>query len=210
MSPPQLRFRRLAADKTERRTQCSAGFGTKLYPIVFASARSLIDTECAYGLRYAELNNREGNNPWSIRQTAFYHKYTAADKSSSWIMIAASERIRSSLDLYVKSCTDLALFNPFEVHVLVLDSALANWRSYIIDLTERITLQVRMLALLPFNSFSLISCSRKKCLSHLLMGQIQFSFSMYESHFPLFKFQSWKCAEVDHNLGRGASAIKRI
>ena len=151
MSPPQLRFRRLAVDKTERRTQCSAGFGTKHYPIVFPSTRSLIDTECAYGLRYAELNNREGSNPWSIRQTAIYHKYTAADKSSGWIMIAASERTRSSLDLYVKNCTDLALFNPFEFHVLVLDSALANWRSYIIDLTERITLQVRSPALHPFD-----------------------------------------------------------
>ena len=216
MSPPQLRFRRLAADKTERRTQCSAGFGTKLYTIVFASTPSLIDTECAYGLRYAELNNREGNNPWSIRQTAIYHKYTAADKSSGWIMIAASERTRSSLDLYVKSCTDLASFNPFEIHVLVLDSALANWRSYIIDLTERINCQVRRPALLRLNSFLLISRSRTKCLSHLLMGEIRFSFLMYKSIPPPLlqslnsKFQSWKCAEVDHNLGRGASATKRI
>ena len=215
MSPPQLRFRRLAADKTERRTQCSAGFGTKLYTIVFASTRSLIHTECAYGLRYAELNNREGNSPWSIRQTAIYHKYTAADKSSSWIMIAASERTRSSLDRYVKSCTDLVSFNPFEIHVLVLDSALANWRSYIIDLTERITRQVRRSAFLRLNSFLLISCSRTRCLSHLSMGEIHFSFSMYrfpprplQSLNP--KFQSWKCAEVDHNSGRGASATERI
>ena len=28
MSPPQLRFRMMAADKTELRTRCSAGFGT--------------------------------------------------------------------------------------------------------------------------------------------------------------------------------------
>lgn len=30
MSPPQLRFRRLAADKTELRTRCSVGFGTEI------------------------------------------------------------------------------------------------------------------------------------------------------------------------------------
>ena len=30
MSPPQLRFRKLAADNTERSTRCSAGFGTKI------------------------------------------------------------------------------------------------------------------------------------------------------------------------------------
>lgn len=126
MSPPQLRFRRLAADKTELRTRCSAGF------------------ECAYGLRYAELNKRGGNRPWSIRQTAIYHKYTAVDKSSSWVMIAASQRTRASLDLYIGNAgsrIDLASLNPFEIHALVLDSALTNWRSYIIALTEQITHQ---------------------------------------------------------------------
>ena len=30
MSPPQLRFRRLIAVKTERPTRCSAGFGTAI------------------------------------------------------------------------------------------------------------------------------------------------------------------------------------
>ena len=58
-------------------------------------------------------------------------------------MIAASERTQSSLDHYVGSCTDLASLNPFEIHVLVLDSALTNWRPYIIALTEEITHQVR-------------------------------------------------------------------
>lgn len=123
MSPPQLRFRMMAADKTELRTRCSAGF------------------ECAYGLRFAELNKRGGNRPWSIRQTAIHHKYKAANKSSSWVMIAASEKTQSSLDLYARSCTDLASLNPFEFHVLILDSALSNWRSYIIFLTERLTHQ---------------------------------------------------------------------
>lgn len=58
-------------------------------------------------------------------------------------MIAASEKTQSSLDLYARSCTDLASLNPFEFHVLILDSALSNWRSYIIFLTERLTHQVR-------------------------------------------------------------------
>ncbi|CAD6565853.1 MAG: hypothetical protein ASARMPRED_008012 [Alectoria sarmentosa] len=53
----------------------------------------------------------------------------------------ASARTQSSLDLYVRSCTDLASLNPFEIHALILDSTLADWRSYIIALTERITYQ---------------------------------------------------------------------
>lgn len=35
MSPPQLRFRRLAADKTELRTSSSAGFGTMIRHMIY-------------------------------------------------------------------------------------------------------------------------------------------------------------------------------
>ena len=31
MSPPQLRYRRLVADRTELRIRCSGGFGTELH-----------------------------------------------------------------------------------------------------------------------------------------------------------------------------------
>ena len=158
-----------------------------------------------------ELNKRDGNSPWSIRQTAIYHKYMAADRSSSWIMIAASERTQSSIDLYIRNCTDLASFNPFEIHVLVLDSALSNWRSYIIDLSERITYQVRRAVLCRLASLLLISFSRTKYLLHLLMGRIQLSFLMYNS-LPSHSaptFSRLEFAEADHSSGRGASAIKR-
>ena len=35
ISPPQLRFRRLAADKTGLRTLCSGGFGTKIRHMIY-------------------------------------------------------------------------------------------------------------------------------------------------------------------------------
>ena len=96
-------------------------------------------------------------------------------------MIAASERTQSSLDLYVKSCTDLTSLNPFEIHVLVLDSALANWRSYIIALTERITHQVRRAVCYRLELLLLTSCSQTKSLLPLSMGRIHPSFLMYSS-----------------------------
>lgn len=103
----------------------------------------LTHPELAYGLRYAELNNRSIHDPWSIRQTAVYHKFKANDQSSSWVMIAASKNTEISLDRYIKSSENIAQLNPFEIHLIVLDTALANWRSYIVGLTERITQQVR-------------------------------------------------------------------
>ncbi len=103
---------------------------------------SLMRLELAYGLRYAELNNRDPNRPWSIRQTAIYHKFKASSMASTWVLIAASRRAELSIDRYIKSCVDMAALNPFEIHLIVLDTALANWRPYIVSLTERITQQV--------------------------------------------------------------------
>lgn len=57
-------------------------------------------------------------------------------------MVAASKRTETSLDRYIKSCEDITQLNPFEIHLIVLDTALANWRPYIVGLTEKITQQV--------------------------------------------------------------------
>lgn len=58
-------------------------------------------------------------------------------------MVAASETMELSLDRYVRSSVNLNTLNPFEIHILVLNSALENWRQYIIDLTEIVGQQVR-------------------------------------------------------------------
>ena len=63
-------------------------------------------------------------------------------KASTWIMISASVKIKDSLDKYVSSSENLAALNPFEIHVILLDTALGNWRSYIIYLTEEVSKQV--------------------------------------------------------------------
>ncbi|KAL2047080.1 hypothetical protein N7G274_001099 [Stereocaulon virgatum] len=123
LEPPQLRFRRLQTGSTGLRRQSCPGF------------------DIAYGLRYVELNGRDEEKPWSIRQTAIYHKYRADGRSSTWIMIAASRRTEICLDRYVRSCTDIAALNAFEIHVIVLDTALGNWRPYVIYLTERVAKQ---------------------------------------------------------------------
>ena len=57
-------------------------------------------------------------------------------------MISASTKIKNSLKEYAKSSENLSALNPFEIHVIILDTALGNWRSYLIYLTEEISKQV--------------------------------------------------------------------
>ena len=139
--PPPLRFRRLVAAKDENYLD----FGIASAPVVLSKTDECLD--CAYGLRYVELKHRESETPWSVRQMAIYHKFRSKCKSSTWIMISASQKTELCLDRYVRSCTDLASLNPFEIHLIILDTALANWRPYIVDLTERITEQVCLVLL---------------------------------------------------------------
>lgn len=98
--------------------------------------------ECAYAMRYVELNHRDTDVPWSLRQTAVYHKHRVDQKSSTWVMISLSEKAELCLDRYVKSSQNIIAENPFDVHLILLDTALANWRPYIVSLTEQINRQV--------------------------------------------------------------------
>ena len=104
---------------------------------------SLIGLDCAYGLRYVELNNRGKAEPWSIRQIAICHRYRTDTKSSSWIMVSASPNTKGVLERYISSSKDLASLEAFELHLLMIDTALANWPQYIMDLTDKISKQVR-------------------------------------------------------------------
>ena len=100
--------------------------------------------ECAYSLKYVELNKRSLRKPWSIRQTAIYHQHACEQqgKVSTWLFVAPSERTKLSVESYMRESSDMIALNPFEIHLIVLDNLLANWRPYITYLTEKITEQV--------------------------------------------------------------------
>ncbi|MCJ1394648.1 hypothetical protein MMC18_007528 [Xylographa bjoerkii] len=120
IAPPQMRFRMLGDDHSDPIDSFCTGF------------------ECVYGLRYVELNGRKDTiEPWSIRQTVVYNKYIMEQQSSTWVFIAASETAERRMDKYVKSVDKVEDSNPFEIHLILLDTALASWRPYLIYLTVK-------------------------------------------------------------------------
>ena len=139
IAPPDLRFRRLPLGKLGKRTSSYAEFGNSSSQLLLYLADCL---DCAYGLRYVELNNRSKAEPWSIRQTAICHKYKSDTKSSSWVIVSASPNTKGVLERYISSSKDLASLKAFEFHLLMIDTALANWPQYIVDLTDNISKQV--------------------------------------------------------------------
>ncbi|OAL48748.1 hypothetical protein IQ07DRAFT_85531 [Pyrenochaeta sp. DS3sAY3a] len=100
--------------------------------------------QCAYILRYVEFTNRPGGrDPWSLRQFAVYHRYKPCQRSrcSTWILTGASQRTERRLDQYTRSIEDLIQTNPFELHVIFIDTAIASWRHYLVHLTQLVTYQ---------------------------------------------------------------------
>ncbi|KAF2692086.1 hypothetical protein K458DRAFT_9680 [Lentithecium fluviatile CBS 122367] len=116
----------------------------KFRPLCSSHNNSYHGFECSYILRYIEFTNRSrGKRPWSLRQFAVYHRYKPKSKCgcSTWILVGASQRTEVRLDRYTRSIDDLMGSNPFELHVIFLDTAIASWRPYLVDLTKLVTYQ---------------------------------------------------------------------
>lgn len=135
--------------------QCYHTYGTALYRLWYSFFLKsyggclwwlMLIPEIAYGLKYVELNNRSARKPWSTRQSAIYHRYAYGQEAntSTWVLVASSRRTKRSVGKYVRGSSDLTALNPFEIHLIILDTSLANWRPYIIYLTEQITEQVEI------------------------------------------------------------------
>ena len=124
MTPPALRFRPQAPAETSSEVGWTLNF------------------ECAYCLRYVDLNHRNPERPWSIRQMAVYQKYRHVKRSSTWILVSASPKTEICIDEYIKSVANLQDVDPFELHVLVLEVAFSTWRPYVVYLAQRISQRI--------------------------------------------------------------------
>lgn len=83
---------------------------------------------------------------WSLRQFAVYHRYKPAQGSpcSTWILAGMPQCTEPRLDHYTRNVRDLAKANPFELHIIFLDTSITNWRPYMAHLTRLVKEQVNM------------------------------------------------------------------
>jgi hypothetical protein len=118
IAPPALRFMRLPA----------------------AEATLEGSHECTYGVRFVERNRRQnieaGLRAWSLRQCAVSCRYTPEQDGASWAFITISTDMQQRLNVAALAGDFRHDTDPFEVHQLILDSAISSWRHYLIDLAE--------------------------------------------------------------------------
>jgi len=117
----------------------------------------------AYVLRRVELNGRSGKDgecPWSIRQTAVHHKLSTAlcgvdsepntesSCRSTFLLITASDKARSQIE----NCLDrilpsqLARLASWNIHRILIIDSLGGWADYMAYLGHKLKEQVLLLA----------------------------------------------------------------
>lgn len=93
-----------------------------------------------YQFWYVEKNNRKHGNPWSVRQTGVYHRFSTTDPSNVenlWLLLhpMPNSKAQSRLDVSADKLNvrDVSL-DPLRLHVLIMSSYVDNWRWYLHDI----------------------------------------------------------------------------
>jgi hypothetical protein len=100
-----------------------------------------------YNIRYFDLHNRPHTKAlWSERQMAVYQCFNIVDKTSMWVIIQASTRIKSRLKdfLTASNGTKLAATDHVKLHLLFFFELAGNWRAYINFLDVQLMEMVRL------------------------------------------------------------------
>ncbi|CZR68126.1 uncharacterized protein PAC_18025 [Phialocephala subalpina] len=113
--------------------------------------------ECAYILRRVKQNHQvatEGRSPWSIRQTAVYHKFSPSRRSSSiiseeddekvatksksmFLLIAPSGNVECQFAQHLdQSSSDNVI--PWNVHRILVADSLRGWMDYMASMEEHL------------------------------------------------------------------------
>ncbi|KAF2135486.1 uncharacterized protein K452DRAFT_239282, partial [Aplosporella prunicola CBS 121167] len=141
--------------------ECMFTFGTKdeehecVFPGFSLRSSSSMpgkDTLASYVLRRAELNHRkleEGQIPWSIRQTAVYHRldrqsgtlplfsFPSNEQRSSFVLISPSKRVDERVGQLLKQAqSDRRARTPGVWHSLLVSDSIKGWQGYIAWLEE--------------------------------------------------------------------------
>jgi hypothetical protein len=133
-----------------------------------------LDHECIYALRFFELNGRgsveEPTTQWSLRQSAIYCRSRPSVEETIWLFTTISPTLQRRLDAYITGSHGPDLANSFEIHLIILQTAISNWRFFLIALSAEIDEEAAQIAGTSFDNggpVNLFDSNRRQHLVHL-------------------------------------------
>lgn len=99
---------------------------------------NLLVIEVSYSLNYVIEKGQNDPWKWSIRRTAVYHKFVFDTASSTWIVVYPSQRAQQRLQERLQASQTShdefpvvgSSLNMLELHMVLVNNATENWRSY--------------------------------------------------------------------------------
>jgi hypothetical protein len=133
-----------------------------------------LDHECMYGLRFFEPNGRgsmqEPTTQWSLRQSTIYSRSCSSTEETIWLFITISPIVQRRLDAYITGNQRADLANNFEIHLIILQTVISNWRFFLIALSAEIDEEAAQIAGTSFNNagpVNLFDSNRRQHLVYL-------------------------------------------
>jgi hypothetical protein len=77
-----------------------------------------------------------------MRQSLIYHQLGLSSEVSRWLFIAPSKTVRMQVSEYADMPKNGSRGDPFALHLLIVNIAVATWRRYLIYLAEEVQKQV--------------------------------------------------------------------
>ncbi|KAI0115611.1 hypothetical protein GGR51DRAFT_503555 [Nemania sp. FL0031] len=130
-------------------------------PAEFSGAEDIQDGSLkaiCYNIRYFERHGRDLEDPWSCRQSALHHSFTAGSQHSAWVVVQPPEAFNLTIGHTP---------HPMALHLRYLQAAIANWREYLDSFSQRFKLLNQQIAIPnPYHKLK-ISFSHEQHLHHL-------------------------------------------
>ena len=97
-----------------------------------STTKHLVVFESAYTLKHVELNNRSGNNQWSLRQMAVYQRFDTSTKILGCVLIQTSTQVQKRILELSKDGGLAELSNHWTIlHEVYFGTLGQNWAMFL-------------------------------------------------------------------------------
>ncbi|KIW68634.1 hypothetical protein PV04_04568 [Phialophora macrospora] len=115
------------------------------------STKTITPWECAYIVRFPELNHRSLASPWSTRQFLVYQQLPRTQLSPSFIFAGIGRSAEDALRDHLARQNDIQSLYWWELHLVLLTTGVSAWRPYLAYLAGKVDRQAERAVLVDLD-----------------------------------------------------------
>ncbi|KAI5813197.1 hypothetical protein BZA77DRAFT_128037 [Pyronema omphalodes] len=135
---------KLYGEKIDEFNENLVVYRQKITPQTTSIPQQQLNTfEMCYNWKYVDIRtcNATGKPKWTTRKMGIYSKYHYSNKTTTWIMLQASQAYRRHLNTFFPQILEMNQYqdvHALELHLMMMNTASQNWIPYINELEEKV------------------------------------------------------------------------